>query len=175
LKTMRTFLITTFLITALFGAGELSNRRAPGFSLMDLRSVQHDPQDDRGKVVIVEFMQTTCPHCQKFSTILEQAKAKYKDQIVIYSIVTNPDTFQTMQKYSADYKLSSPILFDSGQVMASYMKLSPSNPTMNFPHLFLIDKNGMIRNDYGYVEKTASVFETTGPLFAELDKMVSGK
>jgi thiol-disulfide isomerase/thioredoxin len=172
---MRTLLISTFLVTALFGAGELSNRRAPGFSLMDLRSAQHDPQDDRGKVVIVEFMQTTCPHCQKFTGILEQAKAKYKDQIAIYSIVTNPDNGQTMQKYAADFKVTSPLLWDSGQVMASYMKLSPSNPTMSFPHFFLIDKNGMIRNDYGYGDKTASVFETTGPLFAELDKMISGK
>src|SRR5271154_3650440 len=93
-------------VSMLFGAGELSNRRAPGFSLMDLQSVQHDPQDDRGKVVIIDFMQTTCPHCQKFTGILEQAKAKYKDKVVIYSIVTNPDNGQTMQKYMADYKLT---------------------------------------------------------------------
>jgi thiol-disulfide isomerase/thioredoxin len=172
---MRTFFLIALLATALFGAGELSNRRAPGFSLMDLRSVQHDPQDDRGKVVIVEFMQTTCPHCQKFTGVLEQAKAKYKDQISIYSIVTNPDSGQTMQKYIVDYKLTSPILWDSGQVMASYMKLSPSNPTMSFPHFFLIDRNGMIKNDYGYGTATANVFETTGPLFAEIDKLLGGK
>jgi len=109
---MRTFFLVGFLVTALFGAGELSNRRAPGFSLMDLRSVQHDPQDDRGKVVIVEFMQTTCPHCQKFTGILEQAKAKYREKIAIYSIVTNPDNGQSMQKYIVDYKLTTPILYD---------------------------------------------------------------
>jgi thiol-disulfide isomerase/thioredoxin len=172
---MRTFLLVGLLVTSLFGAGELSNRRAPGFSLMDLRSVQHDPQDDRGKVVIVEFMQTNCSHCQKFTGILEQAKAKYKGQIAIYSIVTNPDNGTTMQKYMADYKLTSPILWDSGQVMASYMKLSPTNPTMNFPHVFLIDKNGYIKNDYGYSTATASVFETTGPLFAEIEKLLGGK
>jgi thiol-disulfide isomerase/thioredoxin len=172
---MRTFLLVGLLATALFGAGELSNRRAPGFSLMDLRSVQHDPQDDHGKIVIVEFMQTTCPHCQKFTGILEQAKAKYKDQLSIYSIVTNPDSGAAMQKYIVDFKLTTPILWDSGQVMASYMKLSPSNPTMNFPHFFLIDKNGYIKNDYGYSTATATVFETTGPLFAEIDKLLGGK
>jgi thiol-disulfide isomerase/thioredoxin len=172
---MRTFLLSILCVWCLFGAGELSNRRAPGFSLMDLRSVQHDPQDDRGKIVIVEFMQTTCPHCQKFTSILELAKAKYKEKISIYSIVTSPDNGQTMQKYIADYKLTSPILWDSGQVMASYMKLSPSNPSMNFPHFFLIDQKGIIRNDYGYGPATVNVFETTGPLFAEIDKLLGGK
>jgi thiol-disulfide isomerase/thioredoxin len=172
---MRYFSLVTLCVTLLFGANELSNRRAPGFSLMDLRSVQHDPQDDRGKVVIVEFMQTTCPHCQKFTGILEQAKAKYKDKISIFSIVTAPDNGQTMQKYAADFKLTSPILWDSGQVMASYMKLSPSNPSMNFPHVFLIDKEGMIRNDYGYNSSTAAVFESTGPIFADIDRLLGGK
>jgi len=162
-------------VTVLFGAGELSNRRAPGFSLMDLQSVQHDPQNDRGKVVIVDFMQTTCPHCQKFTGVLEQAKAKYKDKIVIYSIVTTPDNGQTMQKYMAEYKMSGPLLWDSGQVMASYMKLSPQNPSMSFPHFFIIDGNGMIKNDYGYSQSTAPVFETTAPLFAEIDKLLAGK
>src|SRR5271163_4980386 len=106
---MRRFFLPLLFLSMLFGANELSNRRAPGFSLMDLQGVQHDPEDDRGKVVIVDFMQTTCAHCQKFSGILEQAKAKYKDKISIYSIVTNPDNAQTMQRYGADYKLSSPL------------------------------------------------------------------
>jgi hypothetical protein len=172
---MRYLLILVAAASVVFGAGELSNRRAPGFSLMDLQGNQHDPQDDRGKVVIVEFMQTTCPHCQKFSGILEQAKAKYGSKIAIYSIVTNPDNGQTMQKYITDYKLSSPLLWDSGQVMASYMKLSPKNPTMTFPHFFVIDGSGTIKNDYGYATGTASVFETTAPLFAEIEKLMGSK
>jgi thiol-disulfide isomerase/thioredoxin len=172
---MRTFFLIVLLVTGLFGAGELSNRRAPGFSLPDLHGTQHDPQDDRGKVVIVEIMQTTCPHCQKFTSILEQAKAKYKDQISIYSIVTLPDTVQMVQKYIVDYKVTGPILLDSGQVMASYMKVTPSNPNISFPHFFLIDRNGVIKNDYGYGTATANVFETTGPLFAEIDKLLGGK
>jgi thiol-disulfide isomerase/thioredoxin len=172
---MRYFFSLILGVTMLFGAGELSNRRAPGFSLMDLQSVQHDPQDDRGKIVIVDFMQTTCPHCQKFTGVLEQIKGKYKDKIVIYSIVTNPDNGQTMQKYMSDYKLSGPLLYDSGQVMASYMKLSPRNPSMSFPHFFVIDKYGMIVNDYGYSQGTAPVFETVVPLSAEIDKLLAGK
>ena len=41
-----------------FAAGALSNRRAPGFSLPDSTMKQHDPLDYRGKILLLEFMQT---------------------------------------------------------------------------------------------------------------------
>jgi peroxiredoxin len=171
---MRHILALGLLVPALFAAGEYSNRRAPGFSLPDMRGIQHDPQDYRGKVVIVEFMQTACPHCIKFSEILEQAKAKYKDKIEILSVVTMPDTAQNVQKYIADHKITSPILFDSGQVMASYLKITPQNPSVSFPHVFFLDGKGMIRNDYGYDKESAPVFEGTA-LFLEIEKLLAGK
>ncbi len=48
-------------------AGELSNRRAPSFNLPDGRLQRYDTQDLRGKVVLLEFMSTTCPYCAKLS------------------------------------------------------------------------------------------------------------
>jgi thiol-disulfide isomerase/thioredoxin len=64
---------------SILAAGPLSGRRAPGFSLPDSNLQQHDPQDHRGKVLVVEIMKTNCPHCRTFSSILEEAKAKYGD------------------------------------------------------------------------------------------------
>jgi peroxiredoxin len=171
---MRYLVILSFCFTSLFAAGEFSGRRAPGFSLPDSKGIQHDPQDYRGKVVIVEFMQTTCPHCAKFSDILEQALVKYKDKLVVLSVVTVPDTFPNVQKYIADHKITSPILFDSGQVMASYLKITPQNPSVSFPHVFLIDGKGMIKNDFGYNSQSAAVFEGTA-LFPEIDKLLTAK
>ena len=68
-------------LLTLFAAGEYSNRRAPGFSLADSHFQQHDPQDYRGKVLIVDFMQTTCPVCMHLTDTLLQVKAKYGDKI----------------------------------------------------------------------------------------------
>jgi len=42
------------------------------------------------------------------------------------------------------------------------------------PHVFLIDAQGMIRNDYEYSPLTKDVFEGRG-LFAELDRMLAAK
>ena len=151
---MRWLLLFVLCASALLGSGELSN-----------------PQDYRGKILIVEFMQTGCPHCQKFSTILEQAKAKYKDKFAVLYIVTQPDTFQNVQEYIKKFNITSPILFDSGQVMASYLKITPQNATVHFPHAFLIDGNGIIKSDFEYSDETDSFFEGKG-LYTELDRMI---
>jgi len=50
----------------------------------------------------------------------------------------------------------------------SYMKLTPSNPQMHFPHLFLIDGDGMIRNDFEGDKEPVTVES----LSKEIDKLL---
>jgi peroxiredoxin len=154
---------------SVFGAGELSGRRAPGFSLPESPGKQHDPQDYRGKILIVDFMQVTCEHCVTFSAILEQAKAKYGDKIVVLSIVNPPSDAKGVADFIAQHKIKTPILFDCGQVAYSYLK--PSSPTITIPHVFLIDGEGMIRNDFAFGNDTLEVFQGKG-LFSEIDKLL---
>lgn len=154
-------------------AGELSDRRAPGFSLPDSQYRQYDPQDYRGRILIVEFMKTECEHCQAFTPILEEAVTKYGDKIAALSVVNPPDNQDAVRKYIADHKVTVPILFDCGQVAASYMKATPRNPTISIPHVFVIDKDGMIREDFGYNLMTRNVFEGK-ELFEVLDRMLAG-
>ncbi len=168
---MRWFAVVLVTAAVAFGSGELSNRRAPGFDLMDIHQTYHDPQDYRGKVLVVEIMQTTCPHCQKFSTILEESKKKYEGKLAVLYIVTAPDSLQMVQNYISKFNITSPVLFDSGQVIASYLKITPQNPTVRFPHVFLIDRNGMIRNDYEYGPATEKFFESNA-INADIDKLL---
>jgi peroxiredoxin len=167
-------LIAVFLLCLRVGsaAGELSNRRAPGFALPDvMRLTYHDPADYRGKVLVVEFMQTTCPHCEEFSKVLEKVKAKYGERVVILSITNPPDNQSTVGQYIHANKTTVPILYDCGQVAQSYLKATPQKPTISIPHVFLIDQQGMIRNDFGYSPLTRSIFEGEG-LFTEIDKLL---
>jgi peroxiredoxin len=123
-------------------------RRAPGFSLMDVLTLkQHDIQDYRGKVVLIDIMRTDCPHCQDLTRTLDQVKAKYGDKIQILSVVNPPDDQTKVRKYVADFKLSNPVLFDCGQMAVSYLQVGPKNPSVSVPHLFVIDKAGIIRQD----------------------------
>lgn len=134
---------------ALLAANEFSNRRAPSFSLPDVTMQQHDILDYRGKVLLVEFMQTKCEKCQMLTKAIEgKLKPKYGANLAVISIVVPPDTFDDVKKYMGVFKVTSPIVFDMGQVAGSYVKASPQKPAMFFPHLFLIDQKGIIRNDW---------------------------
>jgi len=170
------FLSFLLLVTSslLFGAGELSHRRAPGFSLVDPTQQQHDLGDYHGKYVIVDFMQTTCPHCVKFAEVIEKLMIKYRGKVAALSIVVPPDNLNGVTAYIKAHNITIPVLFDCGQVTASYLKISPANPRVTFPHVFIVDPNGNLVNDWGYGPGNESIFEGEA-LGAEIEKLLSGK
>ena len=63
-----------FVLTLILAsAGVLSAqpaRRAPGFSLPDLDYKQYDLADYRGKVVVLDIIQTACPKCIELTRTL---------------------------------------------------------------------------------------------------------
>jgi peroxiredoxin len=159
----------------LLGAsGELSNRRAPGFALPDPSYQRYyDLQDFAGKVVVIDIMSTRCPHCLLLSTTLEKLKARYGDKVAILEVVLPPDNQETISKFVATNHVTIPVACDMGQMTASYFKATPSTMgEITVPHLFLIDKQGTIKNDFGYDESTHDVFESGAPLFAEIDRLL---
>ncbi|RPI15425.1 MAG: TlpA family protein disulfide reductase, partial [Acidobacteriales bacterium] len=144
------YLLALCTVSLLLAAGSLSNRRAPGFSLMDSNGTQHNLNDYRGRIVLIDVMQTTCPHCRTFTKVLDKVKAKYGARVVILSVVNPPDNPQTIARFIREMKSSSPVLFDAGPMAIAYFKATPQNPSVDLPHLFIIDGNGWIVNDYGY-------------------------
>ena len=98
MKTIAILLTATLLAPA---PNLFSDRRAPGFSLADSKFRQHDPQDYRGKILIVDIMLTTCPDCNQLADTLVQIKKKYGDKVAMISIVTLPDTFTEADKFAA--------------------------------------------------------------------------
>ncbi len=157
------FALTLFsLASASLSAAGLSNRRAPGFALPDVELKYHDLADFRGKVVLLNVMKTQCPHCTTFSKALNQAQAKYGSRVKVLSIVNHQDTQGRVKDYIRNNALKTTILFDCGQMAASYLKLSPSNPSFQTPHVFVIDQKGWIQEDHGYNLLNKGLFEGTG-------------
>ncbi|MBV8730139.1 MAG: TlpA family protein disulfide reductase [Acidobacteriia bacterium] len=163
--TIRSLSIVAALAAAIFAAD--TSRRAPGFSLTDAKGQEHDLADYRGKVIVLDFMQTACPHCNAFASVLSQIEQKYGDRVAILSIVNPPDTPNTVVSFAMAHKISYPILFDCGQVAYSYLR----SPAFDIPHLYLIDPNGAIREDFGYGDATKTIFEGNG-LFPHLDALL---
>lgn len=146
-------LLALLVCTALLSFGQLSGRRAPGFSLPDMNIHRYDPQDYRGKWLLIDFMKTDCPHCEALAKALEKAKAHYGSRLAILSIViTPPENQATVSAFIKANKVTFPILFDQGQVAASYFEATPTHNVFDTPHLFVVDPNGMIVKDYPQYE-----------------------
>jgi len=164
---MRTTIAALLCAAALCAAD--ASRRAPGFSLPDSKGQQHDLADYRGKVVVLEFMQTACPHCGAFAGILNQVQQKYGDRVAILSVVNPPDDQRSISSFIGSHKIMYPILMDCGQMAYSYLRA----PSFDIPHVYLIDANGGVAEEFGYSNNTADIFEGKG-LFAHLDALLKG-
>ncbi len=163
---MRT--VIALILCTLALAAQNASRRAPGFALIDRQSRLHDLQDYRGKVVLLDFMKTDCPHCKTFAAILEQVKSRYGDRVPIFSIVMPPDTAATVETFANDNNLSTTFLFDCGQVAYSYIR--PKTSAINLPHLYIVNRDGSIAGDYEYGPATADFFEGKR-LLTELERL----
>jgi peroxiredoxin len=168
---MRTILPVLLCTAALLAASENSGRRAPGFALPDSRMQVYDLADYRGKIVLIEFMQTTCAHCAPFADVLERMQKKYGDRLAVLAVANSGgDNLNSVAQFISGHGITYPILFDAGQMAYSYLK------SMRFetPRVFLIDASGTIQNDWSYNLLTRDIFEGNG-LVSEIDGLLSGK
>lgn len=145
-------------------------RKAPSFTLPDSGRVFHDLTDYRGKVVIIELMRTDCSHCKAFSSVLEEINKKYAGRVQIFGMVNPPDTLDSILAYQAATKITFPILFDSGQAAFTYVRTG----SVSLPRVFIIDRNGMLRDDVSYDAKNTAFFEKRG-IFTNLEKALAIK
>src|SRR6516165_6274385 len=100
---MKATAIILLCAAALFAAD--APRRAPGFALPDYKGEIHDLADYRGKVVIIEFMQSTCPHCSPFADKLNDLQQKFGDKLAVLAVGNPPvDNPATLGKYAAGHK-----------------------------------------------------------------------
>ena len=165
---MRT-LASLFLCAAALMATDQAGRRAPGFALPDSSMKVFDLADYRGKVVLLEFMQTDCAHCTEFAKVLSDAQRRYAGKVAILSVVfAGHDDSAKVARYAAANDILYPVLFDQGQMEYSYVRKTK----VENPYFFLIDETGYIHSDYEYSPFTKNMFEAKG-LFAELDRMLS--
>lgn len=164
-------LLAILLCSAALGSAQ-GPRRAPGFALPDPKMQFHDLADYRGKVLVLEFMQTTCPHCARFADILAEVDPKYGDKVAVLAVINlSTDNPGQIAQYIIGHKITYPVVMDQGQMMFSYI-LSPQGADV--PRVYVIDPNGYIRADYVYDVTTRDIFEGKG-LFTEIDKVLEKK
>ena len=96
----------------------------------------------RGKVVALEFILTTCPHCQaqtKLMNGLEERYAARGFQALAVAVDLNADL--RVENFSNEYQVQFPVGWTTIERMMSYMGFT-ERPVV--PQLVLIDRAGII-------------------------------
>lgn len=101
--------------------------------------------DYRGKVVCVEFLYTTCPHCQQSSQLLSRLQSEYGPKgFQALGIAFNPMSRMMVPDFVRDYKVNFPVGYSEREPVNSFLQ-NPEDNSLHVPQLVLIDKKGNVR------------------------------
>ena len=140
------------------------------FTAVDGRAV--DLAQLRGKVVLVDFWATACGPCVKELPRVKEAYDKFREQgFEVIGISCDTDK-ERLNKFLKDKGISWPQYFDGLGIGDS--KLNVKFGIDGIPHMFLVDKKGLLRFDnvrasdkYHPKGDTTSLEEKISKLLAE--------
>jgi thiol-disulfide isomerase/thioredoxin len=111
------------------------------------------PSQFRGKVVVLELLLTTCPHCQRASQTLDRI---YKDLgpkgFQPLGAAINDDTGKLVPEYVAKFNISYPIGRTTRDTAVEFLQ-HPIMQSLLMPQIVIIDRAGNIRAQYSGDDK----------------------
>lgn len=138
------------LAAALVGAGWLLGaqvpRPSPEFTVLTPGGGKLLLSQFRGKVVAVEFLYTTCPHCQHASALMNKLYAEYGPKgFQPLGVAFNPMSNMLVGDFVRGLGLKYPVGFSSRDAVVHYLQHDP-NYMLHVPQMVFIDKKGTIRH-----------------------------
>jgi cytochrome oxidase Cu insertion factor (SCO1/SenC/PrrC family) len=143
---MKRLLISTALITAALLPAAQIPRPALPLSFVASNGQKINLTDYKGKVLVLEILSTTCPHCQTSAQILSKLRTEFAPkgfEVLGYAINPDADVANFARQY-ANFPVG------RGQRDKAYEFLQISlMQQFYFPQMVFIDRSGMIRAQYG--------------------------
>jgi len=171
--------LTTF--GTVFGAAAPVPRKAPEFVILSPDGKQTLLSSYRGKTVVLAFMFTTCPHCQKMAGILSQLQKEYAARgVQVLGATFNPTAKAEVQMFNKVFGVNFPCGYTQNENVLSFLGLTPAEPPF-VPIVIFIDKTGTIRAQH--LENGEAAHDAKENDFfanpeagarAELDKLLKG-
>lgn len=105
-------------------------------------------EDYKGKVVMVMFFSTDCPHCQNTARILAPIYREYRGKGVEFlGVAVNPSAAQNLPAFVAQYGVEYPVGLGSSTQWSSFAKFSVTKRAY-VPHVLFVDKEGKVVEDH---------------------------
>ena len=124
-------------------ADNASLRKAPELAFSIPGQGEKHLSDYAGKVVALEFIFTTCPHCQAASKLMTKLQTEYGSRgLQVIDIAINPNADLLVENFVKDFHVNFPVAWTTAQQMQSFMGFGDARYVV--PQLVLIDRKGVI-------------------------------
>jgi peroxiredoxin len=137
-----------FCMAALAPAAGPVPRPSPDFTIHLTPATQTSPKQYKGKVVLLAFIQTTCPHCQAATPILSGLQRQYGPrglQVLAAAFNTKADTL--VPGFIHQFQPNFPVGWAADPDVRAYLDHSVMAP-LYVPSMVFIDRKGMIRHQF---------------------------
>jgi cytochrome oxidase Cu insertion factor (SCO1/SenC/PrrC family) len=130
-----------------------TNTIATDFTLIDVDGNTFRLSDQQGKVVVLEFMRTTCSACVAESPRLKDLRSQFGNDVVMVMMSVDPagDTDNVLRDYRNQDMNGWIAMGDRAEVTQGYAIQAT-------PTIFIIDKNGYIRYQHVGLTETSVLF-----------------
>lgn len=169
--------LTTFAVFAALGLGAFAAPPVPR-PAKELKIVEPNGKHDlltsyRGKVVVVQFLYTTCPHCQAYSQLLTKLQADYgpKGFQCLGAAFNEADT-NMVANYVAQYKVGFPVGPAGRDTVLSFLGFSIMERFV-VPQIVLIDRKGQIREETEPNPTAPAPLQNEAHLRSSIEKLLS--
>ena len=133
------------LLIALPLAAATVPRPAPEFAIQLPKGGQVLLSQHKGKVVVLEFILTTCSHCQTASQLLSRLQGEYGPRgFQALGAAFNDMAHMLVPDFIRDFRINYPIGSSPREPIMSFLQVSP-NEALHVPQMVIIDRKGVIR------------------------------
>jgi peroxiredoxin len=142
---MKIVLSLAFGLTAVAWGAQVP-RPAPEFqaSVPNGRPIQLSKY--KGKVVVLEFLHTTCVHCQHATQVMNRLLAQYGAKgFQPIGVAYNEGAEALVAPFVRDFKVAYPVGFADRKSVLAFLQHDPST-LLSVPQVVIIDRNGVIRH-----------------------------
>ena len=120
-------------------------RPANDFRCLDADGKQISIAALHGKVVVAQFLSTTCQHCQAFSRLLTKLQAEYGPQgFQAIGVAFNEATPEMVRDYVKNNNVGIPVGYAPREDVLSYLGISVLE-SLRVPQVMIIDRRGQVR------------------------------
>jgi thiol-disulfide isomerase/thioredoxin len=143
-KALLSFVCVALSVAPLLLADSFEHlRKAPELSFSVPGKGQQTLDQYRGKVVALEFIYTTCPHCQAASHLMTKLQSEYGNRgFQVIDVAVNQNADLLVENFAKDFGVNFPVGWTTPAQMTQFMGFNDGRFVV--PQLVLVDRQGTI-------------------------------